>query len=368
MSHVILHADNQAVTTSVPNAFIDRYMIDASGEFVKIYLYLLRCIHGNKNEMSISKIADKFDHTEKDVKRALKYWEKVKLLRLDYDEEGSLNRICVLDSKANEPAPKPKEHCFELSAEPSSLPCACEDASEAQSLTSLPSACEERKFYSLNEVEAFRSQDSIRTLFFIAERYMCHPLTTNDVQTILYWYDSLHFSCELIEYLIEYCVDKSHPNTRYMDKVALSWADMNIETVEQAKQVTNIHNQAYYTVMKHFGITNRSLVPYEIDYIERWIKEYGFSLDIITEACKRTIQAIHQPGFEYADRILQSWKENNIHHLDDIAILDEHYKSSKRAASASPKTNTKNNTKFNNFSQRNYNYEQLEQQLLKGSM
>ena len=62
MSNITLHTDSPATTTCVPNVFIDRYMVHASGEFVKIYLYLLRCINGNKSELSISKMADKFEH------------------------------------------------------------------------------------------------------------------------------------------------------------------------------------------------------------------------------------------------------------------------------------------------------------------
>ena len=58
MSNITLHTDSPATTTCVPNVFIDRYMVHASGEFVKIYLYLLRCINGNKSELSISKMAD----------------------------------------------------------------------------------------------------------------------------------------------------------------------------------------------------------------------------------------------------------------------------------------------------------------------
>lgn len=101
-------------------------------------------------------------------------------------------------------------------------------------------------------------------------------------------------------------------------------------------------------------------------FIEKWMKEYGFSLDIITEACKRTIQAIHQPSFEYTDTILNSWKNNKIRHLEDIADLDAAYKKNKKHTSASsPKVS---NNKFNNFSQRNYNYDQLERQLLNRSI
>lgn len=350
MSHITLHTDSPNTTTCVPNTFIDEYMISASGEYVKIYLYLLRCITGNRNDLSISKMADKFEHTEKDIKRALKYWEKMNLLRLEYNSDGELQSICFQNSKnAAESSTQNANNCIacETPQQQKAVPCA-------------------KKEYSADEITAFRSKEDVKTLFFVAERYMCHPLTSNDLNTILYWYDSLHFSSELIEYLIEYCVENGHASTRYMDKVALNWHDAGIKTTEQAKQISSVHNQAYYAVIKSLGIHNRNLVPYEMDFIEKWLKEYGFTLDIITEACKRTIQAIHQPSFEYTDTILNSWKNNKIHHLEDIAVLDEAYKKTKKTSSAaSVKTS---NNKFNNFSQRNYNYDQLERQLLNRSI
>ena len=119
-------------------------------------------------------------------------------------------------------------------------------------------------------------------------------------------------------------------------------------------------------MIKSLGISNRNLVPYEMAFIEKWMKEYGFTLDIITEACKRTIQAIHQPSFEYTDTILHSWKDNKIHHLEDIAVLDASYKDKKAKKHPTPPKNT--GSKFNNFSQRNYNYDQLERQLLNRSI
>ena len=348
MSHITLHTDSPATTTCVPNAFIDDYMISASGEYVKIYLYLLRCINGNKNERSISKMADKFEHTEKDIKRALKYWEKMNLLRLEYNAEGELESICFQDSSENVPAESGDDSDTCISAAPAAP------------------ATPKRREYSLDEISDFSKKEEVKTLFFVAERYMRHPLTSNDFNTILYWYDTLQFSPELIEYLIEYCVENGHANTRYMDKVALNWKDSGIQTIEQAKQASSLHNQAYYAVIKSLGINNRNLVPFEMAFIEKWMKEYGFSLDIITEACKRTIQAIHQPSFEYTDTILNSWKNNKIRHLEDIADLDAAYKKNKKHTSASsPKVS---NNKFNNFSQRNYNYDQLERQLLNRSI
>lgn len=172
MSHITLHTDSPATTTCVPNAFIDDYMISASGEYVKIYLYLLRCINGNKNELSISKMADKFEHTEKDIKRALKYWEKMNLLRLEYNAEGELESICFQDSSENVPAESGDGSDTCISAAPAAP------------------ATPKRREYSLDEISDFSKKEEVKTLFFVAERYMRHPLTSNDFNTILYWYDT----------------------------------------------------------------------------------------------------------------------------------------------------------------------------------
>ena len=81
MADITLHKDNGNSTTEIPNRFIDEYMTNANGEFVKIYLYLLRCMNSPDCSFSISRTADRFDHTEKDIRRALKYWEKMNLLK-----------------------------------------------------------------------------------------------------------------------------------------------------------------------------------------------------------------------------------------------------------------------------------------------
>ena len=72
MANITLHSDSQTSATSVSNIFIDEYMSDANGEFVKIYLYLLRQLNAPDAAFSISAMADKFEHTEKDIKRASK--------------------------------------------------------------------------------------------------------------------------------------------------------------------------------------------------------------------------------------------------------------------------------------------------------
>ena len=155
---------------------------------------------------------------------------------------------------------------------------------------------------------------------------------------------------------------------RYMDKVALSWKDSNISTVEEAKEQAAIHSQVYYGVMKAFGITGRSLVDGETRLIKKWTKEYGFDMELVLEACKRTMTATHQPSFEYADTILTNWHKNHVHTLNDIKALDQTYQKNKKTSSSTSSSDSNKRNKFNNFNQRDYDYDQLEKILLTTSV
>lgn len=358
MEEITLHKDNGYSTTAISNRFIDEYMTNANGEFVKIYLYLLRCMNSPDCSFSISKAADKFNHTENDIQRALKYWEKMNLLQLEYAQDKSIAGIYFLESES---VPKDDSGPAKKAPSPLSPPEADENA--------LASAVPQRTGYSADELNAFQQKEDIRELLFVAESYLKRTLTPTDIQTLLFWYDGLGLSSDLIVYLLEYCIAGGHSSLHYMDKVAANWKKENIQTVEQARQNSQLHSQLHYAVLKALGIQGRSLVSAEFSYLEKWTKEYGFEQDMITEACSRTILAIHQPNFEYADRILANWKRQNIHNTDDIKRADEAFQASKAAerAHAAARSNTVKPAvpnRFNSFPQRTYNMDQLEVELL----
>ena len=98
--------------------------------------------------------------------------------------------------------------------------------------------------------------------------------------------------------------------------------------------------------------------------IDRWFRDYSFPVDIVLEACDRTMKTIHQPSFEYADTILTKWHDGKVHHLKDIDNLDAAFrkeKAAKKSSAPSPKSVTKN---LNNFERRTYDMDSLEAQLL----
>lgn len=127
-----------------------------------------------------------------------------------------------------------------------------------------------------------------------------------------------------------------------------------------------LYNKNCYSVLNAYGIKGRAPATSEIAYIRKWNEEYGFTLDIILEACNRTMNTIHQPNFEYTDTILKNWLGKNVHYLKDIEALDADYlreKERKKKQAAKPAINTKNN-KFNNFDGRSYDMDDLERKLV----
>ena len=394
MVQIQLHNDCPTTDTLISNRFIDDFMPQANGEFVKVYLYLLRSVQSHAYNFTISAIADKFNNTEMDIIRALRYWQKTGILRLDENPEGQICGIHMLplyketypqdfvatQGQITNEATVSLASQTQISGDaiPSVNENAAIKADKVKAILEASSALNDpvsdvvetpaKRKYTLDEITAFRKDESISELFFIVETYIRHPLSESDVNTVLYWREELHFSNDLIVYLLEYCISKGHSSMRYLDKVAIGWHANNITTVEQAKEDAAIHSQAYYGVMKALGITGRSLVNSETAFIRKWTKEYAFDLALIQEACSRTISATHQPSFEYTDSILTSWHKNQVHTLDDVKRIDASYSKAKKTSAKAGNSATVKRNSFNNFNPRNYDYENLEGTLLSSTV
>lgn len=371
MAKIQLKSDYPHNHISVPRVFIDKYMADANGEFVKVYLFLLRCMGSSaSSDCSISAIADHFNYTENDILRALKYWEKVGVIHIELNSDNQLTGLCFKDLTGGvqlSSISKEKEILLPETAT-SDVTLAKPLATPAPKATKAKKTSSNKKReYTLDEVKEFHNNHEVSELLFIIETYLKHPLNSTEMNTVFFWYDGLKFTAELIEYLVEYCITNGHASLRYMDKVALGWAENGIDTTEKAKEHVSLHSKAYYSIMKAFGISGRNLADSEIIFVNKWSKNYAFDMEIILEACKRTISATQKPSFEYADSILTNWYNNNVHTLKDVAVLDEVFNKGKRSASPVAPSTPKRN-KFNNFEQRQYDFDKLEKVLLTTSI
>lgn len=459
MQKITLYKEQPESATSVPNIFIDEFMTQANGEYVKIYLYLLRTISTGtpSADVSLSQVADHFDCTEKDVVRALNYWEKLRLFRLEYDKEHNLSGICLPagsacpendaaeagcpgsaagfcksgpESTANGSSERvtgsvcsaigPSGECVSSpagtgggssepvsgsvcstsdpsgklvsgpagaaegsiptavsgtcvlsSASPGTAPARRKDAAP-KNLTnlfiqtcSLPQQDPAEK----NSFSAFCEKEEAQEIVFIAEQYLGRTLSHQDLNYIYSWYSEFHLSCELIEYLIETSVAAGHTSLHYMHRIAEDYAARNITTTQQAKELANQNSAVCYAVMKAFGIRGRHLAPSEIRYLRNWSEKMGFGIDLITEACSRTIRSIHEPSFGYANSILERWEKQNIHTMEEVAQADAAYRQAQGPGSRSSKkgaVQTANH--FANFRQRDNDYDEIQRRLIQNSM
>lgn len=331
-----IHTSFPEDVTVISNAFLDRFLPEVNGDFLKVYLLMMRTLSGGRTSLSLTSMADTLNCTEQDVIRALRYWEKAGVLSTDSDEDGTLREISFTDYLKNEKKEIPSD------AKPSDI--------------------------SPERMKELGSREEIRELLFIAQQYIGKPLTRAEMQKIFYYYDVLGFSADLIDYLIEYCVGRGHKSFAYITKVALNWHESGITTVRDARLSTESYHREYYDILKALGIDNHHPVDAEIQIMKKWIENYSFSMDIIREACTRTVMNASKPTLSYADSILSRWHSADVKTLDDLKSLDaEHAKKS------SDRKNTRGSTQsrrraastFNNFEQRDLSGNDLETQLLK---
>ena len=357
MSEILLHADGISDVTIIPNVFIDEFMPSANGAYVKVYLCLLRMLMGNIPVLNISSIADRLDNTEKDIIRALNYWEKQNLIKIIRNKESEIISISMLDPR--------------LVATEKNISDTIEDAEaeEAATEVSVSDKLPERQTYSAEKIAELSENEQLKYALHIIEKmYLNRPLKPMDMQLILYLYDQLHFSPELIMYLYEYCISKGKKNHSYIESVALAWASEGIDTEKKAKEATALYNEHIHAVSKAFGL-NRPPGQIEKQYITKWVEVFGFSGDIIIEACNRTLLRTQKPDFKYADKILDAWFKKNVKSYNDILKLDEeHSKNSKPEdyVKVTPISKPAPN-RFNQFPQRSYSdedYAELEKKLL----
>ena len=294
-----VYSGNDPGSTLVSNLFIDNYMKDANDAQLKVYLYLLRMMNAGLTT-SVSDMAVRFNHTERDIARSLRYWEDRGLVVLEYSSGGEISALHMVplrtDSSVQAPAgsvepayfadgisagipsvsyPKtpslprlqpmaiPAQHAappqtvtipaqpMPAAAQPVPLPA--QSAASAQNAapvqdpavsgartvadTAAPGPAARQP--DAASVEAFRSSAKRAQLLFVIEQYIGKPLAPSEVESVYYISEELHFSDALIDYLLQYCIDRGKKDFRYIEKVAVNWAEHGITTPKQAERASS---------------------------------------------------------------------------------------------------------------------------------
>ena len=387
MGRVTISSNCGEDSTYVSNIFIDEYMQDANDAEIKIYLFLLRMMSANL-PTSVDALADKFNHTESDVIRALKYWERKGLISLEYDTAQNLTGIHMEDIVASS-----QRHYGRRKSDSVARPSLTPVYAEPQPISPQPAPVEKKVMdkaapesacavpakpnYTPAQLKSFKESEG-SYLLFLAEQYFKRPLTPTEMSTVYYIHDELGFSEELLDYLMQYCVDNHKTDFRYMEKVAIGWDQKGITTTKQARTENYKHNSDIISIMKALGMEN-SPTEKEGNFISNWSGELGFTMDIILEACDRTVLSTPKGRLKYCDGILRSWQKKGVKTREDIARADAEFtadftKKKQAASKASIDTKLRSSESsirlggtrnhFNQFQQNTYDFDDLEKKLL----
>lgn len=334
---------SEPTTISVPYWFIKDYMPAALGGYVKVYLYLL-ATYTLQEGLDLGEAATALDMLYSEVIAALKYWDSLSVIKFTSLSDEEFEIKVNLDEPVKQTTP-----VLESSTKTNSLPIAKTYIQQT------------RPNYSVQELNIYRSEDqSITQLFMVAEQYLGRLLSSTDQQVLFGLYDWLHMPLDLIEYLIEYCVSNNHTAIRYIEKVAISWVDSGILSVEAAKaRATN--DKKYHTILNELGLSSQQITSIQKEYIDKWLNTYKLSLDIVLEGCKRAVAQTKNPSLKYLDAMLSSWYNTKVTNLDDIDKLDKAYSNTTtKKASAPTKAAPKKNGRFTNIASHNWDFDQLE--------
>lgn len=373
MNTITISTENKETYSAISNLFIDHYMTDANGEYVKIYLYLVRLMQGN-SAITIANIADHFNLTESDICRAIKYWISKDVLKLNYDGGGKLKGIVLLPLRSpsdnmlfseddisilnlntiksnNQTLDNKYIDSKKTDAKRISNDVTVTNKSSSNNHSNVIALTVPLKpSYSKNDVTNKMHDDNFSDIIFQMEAFFNRTLTWKDTETLMYIYDTLNFSVDLIECLIEYCASQNVTTSRYMEAVAIAWFEDGVKDRTEAKKHTNRFNPVLKVVYKYLGINRSMPTNIETTYINTWCKDYGYDARIVEEACNRAVTLKpSSANFAYINAIIDNWHKNNVKNLDDIKELDKDFannKAKKNLEAVAPKIST-----FGNFKQ-----------------
>ena len=322
-------------TTGIPNDFIDIHLPAAKPVYTVVYIYAFRQYDKGAKVVCCEELAETFDISVTTVEKIWKYWQSVGLVNILSNNDGVMELVFLNPSAQKTEPPK----------EPQKKPIINESAE-----------------YSLEDVQLLLQDPEVERLFYTAETLTGKLLTDVERRMYLGFYDDLGLPVDVISVMLEYCVEKNKTHNNYLRTVAQDWSDRGISTAEEAEEYINLFNNEYREILRYFGISGRDPIEKEVEYMHRWLKEDGFTMDVIKLACERTIITKAQANFPYTDGIFRKWKQDDIKTAEQVEALEKTYydgvKATRRTSKDKNETKAKK-TRFQNYKGRTWDYEKL---------
>lgn len=296
-------------TTEISDVFFTEYLSQAEGDFVKVYLYILFLSKYNK-DIKLNDLSKKLSLPLTTIQNALKFWE-------DNSVITKKNTGYIINNLQ------------EIELHKLYKPRLTSSAKDAEKIVQ-------------NQSRA-KAIENINNCFF---QGIMSPSWYNDIDL---WFKKYSFDEQVMIALFRYCFERSALHRNYIQTVADAWHKNKIQTftdLDLYYQKQEKLNKIKKSISKKLGL-NRSLTQYEEAYIEKWVVDFGFTLDVIELALKRTTSKAN-PSFDYLDKIISDWNDRNLKTVNDVQTFLTELKNKNKDIKALEKKS------YNNYEQRNY--------------
>ena len=297
--------------------FIENKMPAANGAYVKVYMYMLFLAVNGKSEEN-SAVAKKLNLLESDVVNAVEYWRENGALRFENDSVIFGNADVPVAAVEPVPEHSPKKDISELLTENKALADLC----------------------------------------ILAQEILGKTLNSRETETLFWFYDNLGLSAEVISMLLEYCVSKGKRNMAYIEKVAISWHENGLTTMNAVENFISDEQEKktyVYELRKLFNINDRNLSTSEEQYLKTWHDDFDMSIEMIALAYEYCILSINKLSFPYMNGIIENWYKNN------IKTIEEAEKDHAEFKTKTAKPTADNNTSV--FTSKDYDYDAIEKMM-----
>ena len=260
---------------TLPAEVVDKYLPVVSGSYIRVLIAAIR-----ENSADTVRISKFLSLPESDVSEALGYWKSVGVLS--------------------------------------------ENTSELPKRKTVPDAVKPSDITTKRVEEHLRDNSEIKFLLCTAENLYGRPLTSTEQKGLVYINEVMGLPADVIIMAVEYCILDGKAHFNYIQKLCAGWIDDEIITHARAeaeiKKLTERKSREGL-VRKAFGINDRALTANNKKYINSWFDD-GFGIDMIKVAYERAVDRTGNLSFPYINKILQSWKENEIFNEKDLLLKE----------------------------------------------
>lgn len=294
---------------AIPCDVVDKHIKLAGAVQLKVLLFMLR--HAGQN-ISVNKIAKALAMDELDVKDSMRYWVETKVIsEPEYKDKKEGNDVAGAQNDESEEAEKASNIAVKRAPLRAQRP---------------DSAFVARRINESSEI-SFLMQE--------AQVILSRPISGGDSATLLMLHESDGLPVDVILMIMQYAVSVGKCNMRYIEKMAISWAQEEIDTVEKAEKkiiVLENYRRAWTLLEKIIGIEHRSPSAKEDEAANRWINEWKISDELLKEAYDRCINAKGRYILSYMDGIIKRWHGAGVKTMSQVFEEDRQKKSSGHGA------------------------------------